>query len=68
MTSVRSNDLSLKFYRLTPSGTKYKSIRQFEFGAKPQFPLSLRLAFGFKSFEKKPSYSIIVHLRNLNLL
>ena len=37
MNSVRSNYLSLKYARFTPSGCKYKEIRKFEFVAKTQF-------------------------------
>ena len=32
MNSVRSNNLSLKYHRFTPSGCKYIEKRKFEFG------------------------------------
>ena len=37
MISVRSNNLSLKYLRFTPSGFKGIEIRKFEFVAKTQF-------------------------------
>ena len=37
MNSVRSNNLSLKYQRVTPSGCKDIGIRKFEFVVKTQF-------------------------------
>ena len=37
MNSVRSNNLSLKYQRITSSGSKYIGFIKFEFGAKTQF-------------------------------
>ena len=37
MNSVKSNSLSLKYRRFTPSGCKDIEIRKFEFVAKTQF-------------------------------
>jgi len=37
MNSVRSNNLSLKYQRFTPTGRKDLGIRKFEFVAKSQF-------------------------------
>ena len=42
MNSVRSNHLSLKYQRFTPSGYKDIGIRKFEFVAKTQFLLKLK--------------------------
>ena len=41
MNSVGSNNLSLKYQRLTPSGCKDIGIRKFDFIATTQFPLTL---------------------------
>ena len=37
MNYVKSNNPSLKYQRVTPSGRRYKGIRKFEFVAKTQF-------------------------------
>ena len=37
MNYVKSNNPSLKYQRVAPSGRRYKGIRKFEFVAKTQF-------------------------------
>ena len=37
INSIRSNSLSLKYQRFTPSGCKDKGVRKYEFVAKTQF-------------------------------
>ena len=58
MNSVRSNNVSLKYQRPTPSGCKDIGIRKFEFVAKTQFLLwiALELAW-FKNLIKSPGKS-----------
>ena len=55
MNSVRSNNHSLKYYRLTPSGFKYIRIRKFEFVATTNFFVKKLFYLNLKhKFKKHP--------------
>ena len=43
INSVRSNNLSLKYQRFTPSDCKDVLVRKFEFVAKTQFPSNISI-------------------------
>ena len=58
MNSVKSNNLSLKYKRLTLSDSKDKGVRKFQFVAKTQFLFNKKVTIDFSVFSLRKINSV----------